>query len=206
MNQENIKVAIGVATERQKGWRHFPQAELDVTRTEEWLSHFQPGTIANLLAEHVWEHLTWTQAKLALANCFKFLKPGGRIRLAVPDTLHASQYVVDAVSATGSQAADHNHLVDYDYRLITRLLSESGFQVKLLDWWDEQGHFHSSYENDENGYIMRSYINWPKHPSIYREPAVYQKIIQSVPKDILEDFVARGITHTSLIVDGFKVL
>ncbi len=207
MNNKKLKVAIGVASERQEGWQHFPQSELDVTRDEDWLAHFKPGTIDNILAEHVWEHLTWTQAQIATKNCFRFLRPGGRIRLAVPDTLHASQYIVDAVSATGSQAAEHNHLVDYNYQLMRKLLSGNGFDVQLLDWWDEQGNFHSHYtDGDGNGYIMRSYVNWPKHPNVYREPAVHQKIVQSVPEALRANFVERDISHTSLIVDGFKPL
>lgn len=37
------------------------------------------------LAEHVWEHLSLEDAHRATRNCYRFLRPGGRLRLAVPD-------------------------------------------------------------------------------------------------------------------------
>lgn len=205
MNIEKLRVAIGVASESQSGWLALTQSDLDITNVENWLRYFKPGTIDNILAEHVWEHLTWNQAHLATSLCFRFLRPGGRMRLAVPDTLHASQYIVDAVSATGSFAAEHHHLVDYNFKLMNRLLSGNGFQVEILDWWDEDGNFHNRYAgNDDHGYVMRSYVNWPKHPSVYREPEIYRLLVDSVPEEKREDFLASGITHTSLIVDGIK--
>ncbi|MEZ2129480.1 MULTISPECIES: hypothetical protein [unclassified Sinorhizobium] len=200
-----LRVAIGVASERQEGWRHLHQSELDATSEQNWHSLFQPDSVDNILAEHVWEHLTWTQAQQATSLCFRFLRPGGRLRLAVPDVFHASAYIADVVSATGSKAAEHNHLVDYNYQLMTKLMSGCGLQVELQDWWDERGIFHSNYSGkDEHGYIIRSYANWPLHPSIYRDPAIYEKIVESVPDSIRDDFVSRQITHTSLIVDGIK--
>lgn len=202
-----LNVAVGVAGEKQMGWLHLLQSELDVTKEEDWNRHFQPGSINNILAEHVWEHLTWTQAHKATRLCFRFLKPGGRLRLAVPDAMHASTFIVDAVSATGSLAHEHGHLVDYNYKLIGRLLSEEGFEIQFQDWWDENKNFYSNYSgNDDHGYVIRSYANWPKHPSTYREPKVYQRLVDSYPLDKRDGFIARGISHTSLIVDGIKPL
>jgi predicted SAM-dependent methyltransferase len=201
-----LRIAIGVAAEREDGWRPFAEHELDATSEADWSRTFEPGTIDNIVAEHVWEHMTWTQARTAALLCHRFLRPGGRLRLAVPDNLHASAYVVDAVSATGSKAAEHNHIVDYNHELMRKLLEGCGFAVDPLDWWDRAGVFHSGYSgSDEHGYIIRSYANWPKHPSIYRDPEVYKKIVDSVPASIKDDFISRRIEHTSLIVDGIKL-
>lgn len=200
-----IRVALGVATEKQAGWIGLVQAELDVTAEADWSRRFAPASIDDILAEHVWEHLTWTQARNAATLAFRYLKPGGRLRLAVPDTFHASRFIVDAVSATGSLAHEHGHLVDYNYRLMTRLLSEAGFEVELLDWWDEAGEFHNGYGNDDaHGYIMRSYVNWPNHANVYVEPATYNRIVESTPEPQRQRLVERQINHTSLIVDGIK--
>lgn len=43
------------------------------------------GLAASFLAEHVWEHLTLENAHRAARNCYRYLHPGGRLRLAVPD-------------------------------------------------------------------------------------------------------------------------
>ncbi len=37
------------------------------------------------MAEHVWEHLSLSDAHVAARNCQRYLRPGGRLRLAVPD-------------------------------------------------------------------------------------------------------------------------
>lgn len=200
-----MRVALGVATEKQAGWVGLVQAELDVTAEADWARRFVPASIDNILAEHVWEHLTWTQARRAVALAFRYLKPGGRLRLAVPDTLHASRFIVDAVSATGSLADEHGHLVDYTHGLMSRLLAEAGFEVSLLDWWDEAGEFHNGYDGrDAHGYIMRSYVNWPNHANVYLEPETLRRIVESTPEPQRQRLVERRINHTSLIVDGIK--
>lgn len=200
-----VSVALGVATEKQPGWVGLTQAELDVIAEADWNRHFAPESIDNILAEHVWEHLTWTQARKAVSLAFHYLKPGGRIRLAVPDVLHASRFIVDSVSATGAFAYEHGHIVDYNYQLMSRLLDEARFEVHLLDWWDEYGEFHNFYLGDDaHGYVMRSYANWPNHSNVYLEPTTYQKIIDSTPEPQRQNLVERRINHTSLIVDGIK--
>ncbi len=64
------------------------------------LTPFQPGTIfldasrpfpipdasfALIFGEHVIEHLEFHEAALMLDECFRVLRPGGRLRLATPD-------------------------------------------------------------------------------------------------------------------------
>lgn len=43
------------------------------------------GLADAFLAEHVWEHLSLDDAHRATRNCQRYLRPGGRLRLAVPD-------------------------------------------------------------------------------------------------------------------------
>jgi predicted SAM-dependent methyltransferase len=73
---------------------------------------FQTGTISAIYGSHVLEHLYQTDAKRLLVECERVLKPGGVIRLVVPD-LHAM--VVDylgkkngnSTSLERASAADH---------------------------------------------------------------------------------------------------
>lgn len=43
------------------------------------------GLVDALVAEHVWEHLSLQDAHRATRNCERHLRPGGRLRIAVPD-------------------------------------------------------------------------------------------------------------------------
>jgi predicted SAM-dependent methyltransferase len=55
-----------------------------------WKFFFQESSLDAILAEHVWEHLSLNEASIAAKNCFKYLKHGGYVRVAVPDGYHPS--------------------------------------------------------------------------------------------------------------------
>jgi predicted SAM-dependent methyltransferase len=39
---------------------------------------------------------------------------------------------------------------------LTRVFESAGFQVTLLEWWDEEGDFHSQPWDERDGFIYRS--------------------------------------------------
>ncbi len=81
-----IKVVIGAGEYRNNpGWLHTQEHELHLLHESDWSAKFAPDTVAAILAEHVWEHLTFEQGVQAARICCRFLKPGGYIRCAVPD-------------------------------------------------------------------------------------------------------------------------
>ncbi len=60
---------------------HGPDIVADVTD----LRQIGAGTVAEVCASHILEHLAWPVAFKALAEWTRILAPGGRLRLAVPD-------------------------------------------------------------------------------------------------------------------------
>ncbi|MBT3358770.1 MAG: methyltransferase domain-containing protein [Rhodospirillales bacterium] len=46
---------------------------------------FQSGSFESILAERLIEHLEYRQTCFMLSECFRVLKPGGRVRIATPD-------------------------------------------------------------------------------------------------------------------------
>ena len=109
------------------------------------------GTVDLIYSSHVLEHLSYQDAGLALRNCFSLLKPGGKLKIVVPD-LRAR---VDAyqISESANAADDFMHScllgvyeIDrslmgtlrsifgsaehrwmYDARSLTSLLEKAGF-------------------------------------------------------------------------------
>jgi predicted SAM-dependent methyltransferase len=138
-----MKIIVGAGRTQQHGWSSLEQSELDITNRFQWARRFAPASLDAVLAEHVFEHLTVEEGSAAARNCFEFLKRGGYLRVAVPDGLHPDpQYIAWVRPGDGWNGDDHKEL--YDYRSLSRLLTESGFTVRPLEWWDESGNLHVS--------------------------------------------------------------
>jgi predicted SAM-dependent methyltransferase len=46
---------------------------------------FADGTFDYIFSEHMIEHITYLEARTMLAECYRAMKPGSRIRIATPD-------------------------------------------------------------------------------------------------------------------------
>ena len=149
-------IVIGSAGISFPGWFSTSKETLDVCDRGSFARYWNPNSRSAFLAEHVWEHLTLEAAAKASRNCFEFLKPGGRLRIAVPDGLHPDPGYVEQVrpGGTGDGAADHKVL--YTFKTLKGLLEEAGFEVELLEYWDESRTFHFQEWLSEDGHIRRS--------------------------------------------------
>jgi predicted SAM-dependent methyltransferase len=79
----------------------------------------------------------------------------GRVRCGVPDRLFPGEEYQRLVAVGGpGPAADHK--IVYDYRSFSGVFESAGFDVNLLEWWDEQGNFHFEDWNPDDGLIHRS--------------------------------------------------
>jgi predicted SAM-dependent methyltransferase len=68
---------------------------------------FTHNSITAILAEHVWEHLTFEEGVQAAKNCYKYLKPGGYVRCAVPDGYFPDEEYQNIVKIGGPGPKDH---------------------------------------------------------------------------------------------------
>lgn len=120
---------------------------------------FSPDTVTAILAEHVWEHLTYEEGKEAAKICFDFLKPGGYIRCAVPDGFFPDEEYQSGVQVGGPGPKDHpaaSHKIVHNFKTITSMFKEAGFKVKILEYCDEKGDFHFHKWDEKQGLIYRS--------------------------------------------------
>lgn len=130
--------------------------ELDITKMEDFIFLFGAQRVDCFSAEHVWEHLTWWHADQANRNIFTFLKPGGNLRIAVPDGFHPDPEYINYVRPGGIGAGAEDHKELYNYKTLKERLEQKGFTVKLLEYWDEHGQFHYNPWDIEYGKIERS--------------------------------------------------
>lgn len=48
---------------------------------------FEDGTFNYVFSEHLVEHLSYNQGRFMLGECYRVLKPGGRLRITTPDLM-----------------------------------------------------------------------------------------------------------------------
>jgi len=129
---------------------------LNITKEGDWKRLLLFFKADHIMAEHVWEHLSEEDTILANANCFKFLKKKGVLRIAVPDGFHPDTKYIDYVKPGGNGIGADDHKILYNYKSMSEGLKKVGFKVQLLEYWDENGKFHFVDWTDEGGHIRRS--------------------------------------------------
>ena len=159
VTHDDIKIIVGAGPTKYKGWFPTDIVTLDVTNEKHFKKYFKKKRIHKVLAEHVLEHLKTSEIDLMICNFQKYSVQNVDIRIAVPDGFHKDKDYIDKVKpgGTGEGAEDHKHL--FNYRSLAELFEAQNFKAKLVEYWDEEGKFHSDYSNDENGYVKRSFIN-----------------------------------------------
>jgi predicted SAM-dependent methyltransferase len=150
------RVVIGSSGVFDPGWIPTEVDALNILRPQDWELYFRPVSIDALLAEHVWEHLTESEALSGARLCHRYLKPGGYLRVAVPDGNKPDPEYIEYVrpGSTHPDAADHRVL--FTYRSLEDIFTRAGFTVRLLEYYDEGGHFRQADWSAEQGTIHRS--------------------------------------------------
>ncbi len=154
--KKGIRIVVGAGGIKQKHWIVTDKSQIDVTERRSWLKFVAPDSVDAILAEHIWEHLTADEALMAAKNCREFLKPGGHIRIAVPDGYFPDTEYINQVKPLGLGSGSEDHKVLYTYKTLGGLYSSLGFDVRLLEYWDEKGIFHYSSWDPGDGMIQRS--------------------------------------------------
>jgi len=121
-----LKIVIGSSGIYDEDWIPSEVYILNLLDERTWNRYFVSNAIDAMLAEHVWEHLTLEQGKIAAKTCYKYLKQGGYIRLAVPDGFHNDQKYIDYVKPNGSGAGADDHKVLFNYKSFTSVFNEIG--------------------------------------------------------------------------------
>lgn len=156
----SIRVVVGAGEyNNNPGWIHTQENDLNLLDVSTWKKRFNENSITAILAEHVWEHLTYEEGIHAAKICYKYLKPFGYIRCAVPDGFFPDEIYQKIVQVGGPGPKEHpaaSHKIVYNYKTLSDMFQDAGFEVKLLEYHDEDGTFHYNYWDGEQGIIFRS--------------------------------------------------
>jgi len=141
----------------------FPH--IDYRSTIDKLPLFGNETVELIYCCHAFQYFDRLQALDVLAEWRRVLKPGGLLRLAVPDfeaLIHAYQTTGDLNQLLGplfgrivvrrvEENVVFHHRTTYDYRSLEKLLLETGFRiVHRYDWRQT---IHKDYDDFSQAYV-----------------------------------------------------
>ena len=151
-----LRIVLGASAHFPPGWIATEFAFLDLLNPDHWRRFFASGSIDAMLAEHVWEHLTEEEGARAAALCLVYLRPGGHLRVAVPDGCHPDDAYREHVRPGGSGAGADDHKVLFTHRSLQAMFDQVGFDTRLLEYFDESGTFHGKDWDTRDGFVHRS--------------------------------------------------
>jgi len=160
---KKIKIIIGAGNTNFKNWLSTNICLLNLTDENSFKKLLKNHKVDNFLAEHVFEHLTFEEAKLATFNCSKYLKKGGVLRIAVPDGFFPDKNYINQVKPGGYGAGAHDHKEIYNYQTIRKIFDENVFKLNFFEFFDENSQFQYKPANQENGHIIRSRFSDPRN-------------------------------------------
>jgi predicted SAM-dependent methyltransferase len=150
-----LRIVIGSSQVFDKGWIPTNVQYLNLLNDQQWQHAFGDARLDAILTEHVWEHLALADSHTAAAQCFKYLKPGGYLRIAVPDGNHPDPDYIEFVRPNGSGSGAWDHKVLYTFDTLRDVLQGAGFTVDLLEYYDAAGQFHAVPWDQKAGRIWR---------------------------------------------------
>jgi predicted SAM-dependent methyltransferase len=157
---KSMKVIVGAAMTHQAGWYATNEQWLDITQAGDWQRVFRgKALLTNLLAEHVFEHLTPDETRRTLHNIARHMAPGGRVRIAVPDGYHPDPTYIRhvGIAGIGADAEDHKQLLNSDS--LQQYLEDAGFQADLQEGYRRDGELVQKALQVDDGAVIRSRSN-----------------------------------------------
>lgn len=178
--QKKLKIIIGASQTRYDGWISTNEILLDLINEKTFNQILKKNSVDNFLAEHVFEHLTENEGKIAVENCYQYLKPGGILRIAVPDGFFPDPKYINSTKPGGSGPGAYDHKVLYNYLTIKEIFDHDKFILNFIEYFNQEGKFNEKKLSNENGFILRSRYNDNRNNK-------------------------EAINYTSLILDAIKI-
>lgn len=139
MTDNKVRLNLGCGPKKIYGFLNIdirPEVNADITDDSMTLAKFENNSVDLIYTSHMLEHMFREDAKKALRRWYEVLKPGGVLRISVPDFEKlASHYmfyrnikwIARFLNGAQKDLLD-THLALYDEPLLKEILEEIGFK------------------------------------------------------------------------------
>ena len=141
-----MKLYLGSRDYRPEGFLCVdvdPKFQPDILADVADLRSIASGTVEEVCASHVLEHIAWPRAFLALSEWTRVLRVGGRLRVAVPDMAALAAMIAEGRNVWGAAGivfgvgrldnALEAHQYGYTRAMLIQMLQTLGYGD--FDWW-----------------------------------------------------------------------
>lgn len=144
------RLHLGCGGRHLPGWYHIdlvPHPHVDLVASIDRLEAIESESVSLIYASHVLEHFGRYQVFDVVSEWYRLLRPGGTLRVAVPDFEAAAQFydqdgdirhVLGLIM--GGQTAPHDyHYAIFDETNLGEMLEDVGFrEIRRYDWRDTE--------------------------------------------------------------------
>jgi len=168
-----IKLHIGCGNKYIPGFTHIDIRELphvDYVTSADKLTMFEDNTVDLIYACHILEHFSRDEFETVLIEWYRILKPGGILRLAVPDferwaeiylATKDLQLILGSIVGGQDYPGNMHHMI-FDFHLLSTVLATIGFKnIHRYDWrqtihkdYDDFSQSYIPHMDKENGILM----------------------------------------------------
>ncbi len=146
-----LKIILGAGPTEYEGCISTDIPHFDILKEDDWQFFFSKYQINNILIEHVLEHLTKEQVMRVLSLSYKYLKPHGCLRIAVPDGYHPDPEYIKLIAPPSD-----GHQSIWNIDTIQNICTDNGFSTEPLEYYTAKGIFTFKDFDFANGNIIRS--------------------------------------------------
>jgi predicted SAM-dependent methyltransferase len=167
-SRSEMKLHLGCGKRYIPGFVHIDLADfphIDFKQSVDKLPNFRANSVDLIYSSHTFEYFDRMQGEDVLREWRRVLKPGGILRLAVPDfealakvysqyrnldLIHGPLYG-RMVVRSGTKDLILFHRTCYDFKSLSRILKKCGFRnVHRYDWRDT---LHKDYDDFSQAYV-----------------------------------------------------
>jgi predicted SAM-dependent methyltransferase len=129
------KLQIGAHSCMLAGWLNtdlYPQSLLSVTLDATKAFPFPDGSFDYVFSEHQLEHISYDDAMVMLRECHRILRPGGKIRLALPSLDRLVQLI--GPTRTEAQGRYIRHVTNICYPKVQKPNPCFAINAAFMNW------------------------------------------------------------------------